>query len=292
MANSPTDTSPAGSAGAAPGPGAALVTGAARGIGLALATALAGEGWRVVLADLDGAKASAAAAALSGASGVALDVTDAGAVAAAVAAVEEREPLRLIVNNAGVAPAPGDDGAWPLAEWQRVVAVNLMGVVHGVNAAYPRMRDRGRGQILNTASLAGLVPGPGLGPYAATKHAVVGLSLALRTDAAPFGVRVSALCPGWVDTAMLDGAGPDGRPIREHLEQAGIGVPVPAAEIAAAALEGLRRNVPLIVAPRGARRAWWAQRLAPGLLEKRNVRLSARLAEATRAAQAPVGAPR
>ncbi len=266
------------------GGGAALVTGGARGIGLALATALAADGWRVVLADLDEAGAQAAAARLPAARAVRLDVTDADAVEAVVAGIEEDEPLRLVVNNAGVSPAPGDAGLWPVAEWQRVVAVNLMGVVHGVNAAYPRMRARGSGVVLNVASLAGLVPGPGLGPYGATKHAVVGLTLGLRADAAPYGVRVSALCPGWVDTAMLDSTGPDGRPVRDDLREFGIGDPVPPAEVARAALAGLRRNTPLVVVPKGARQAWWAQRLVPSYIEKRSLRVASLLAQRARAA--------
>jgi NAD(P)-dependent dehydrogenase (short-subunit alcohol dehydrogenase family) len=261
-----------------PGGSAALVTGAAQGIGLALAAALAADGWRVVLADVNGDQVSAAADRLPGARAVALDVTDAGAVAATVAAVEEVEPLLLLVNNAGVGPRGADRGLYPLAEWNRVVAVNLLGVVHGVNAAYPRMRDRGGGVILNVASLAGLVAGPGLGPYAATKHAVVGLTLGLRADAAPFGVRVSALCPSWVDTAILDGEAPDGKPVRAHLKEFGLGEPIPPAEIARIALEGLRRNRALVVAPRAARQAWWAHRLAPGLVERRSRRVAAVLA--------------
>jgi NAD(P)-dependent dehydrogenase (short-subunit alcohol dehydrogenase family) len=261
-----------------PGGGAALVTGAASGIGHAIAAALAADGWRVVLADLDEDTAAAAAAALPRARAVRLDVTDPGAVEDVVAGIELHEPLRLVVNNAGVSPAPGDGGLWTLAEWQRVVAVNLMGVVHGVNAAYPRMRARGSGVILNTASLAGLVPGPGLGPYGATKHAVVGLSLGLRADAAPYGVRVSALCPGWVDTPMLDSPGPDGRPVRDDLAEFGVGVPVPAADVARAALDGLRRNRPVIVVPGDAVRVWWAQRLVPAYVERRSARVAATIA--------------
>jgi NAD(P)-dependent dehydrogenase (short-subunit alcohol dehydrogenase family) len=261
-----------------PGGGAALVTGAAQGIGLAIATALAADGWRVVLADLDGDKAAAAASRLPGSRAVTLDVTDPDAVEAAVVTVEESEPLRLLVNNAGVGPRDADRGFYPLPEWNRVIGVNLLGVVHGVNATYPRMRERRSGVILNVASLAGLVAGPGLGPYAATKHAVVGLTLALRADAAPFGVRVSALCPSWVDTAILDGQAPDGRPVRDHLKDFGLGEPIPPAEIARVALEGLRRNRPLIVGPRAARQAWWAHRLVPGLLERRSQRVAAALA--------------
>jgi NAD(P)-dependent dehydrogenase (short-subunit alcohol dehydrogenase family) len=268
-----------------PGGGAALVTGAAQGIGLAIATALAADGWRVVLADMQGAAVRAAAAGLPGARGVTLDVTDPDAVEAAVAGVEADEPLRLLVNNAGVGPRGADRGLYPLAEWNRLVAVNLLGVVHGVNAAYPRMRDRGSGVILNVASLAGLIAGPGLGPYAATKHAVVGLTLGLRADAAPFGVRVSALCPSWVDTAILDGEAPDGTPVRSHLAEFGLGAPIPPAEIARVALEGLRRNRPLIVGPRAARQAWWAHRLVPGLLERRSRRVAVALARQYEAAR-------
>jgi NAD(P)-dependent dehydrogenase (short-subunit alcohol dehydrogenase family) len=266
-----------------PGGGAALVTGAASGIGLALATALAADGWRVVLADLDGAKAQAAAAGLPGARGVAVDVRDPDAVAAVVDGIEQDEPLRLVANNAGVSPAPGDGGFWPVEEWQRVVSVNLMGVVHGVDAAYPRMRARRSGVILNTASLAGLVPGPGLGPYGATKHAVVGLSLGLRADAAPYGVRVTALCPGWVDTPMLDSIGVQGRLVRDDLGEFGVGVPVPPADVAAAALDGLRRNLPLVVVPRQATQAWWAQRLVPRYVERRALRVAATIAARTAA---------
>jgi NAD(P)-dependent dehydrogenase (short-subunit alcohol dehydrogenase family) len=259
--------------------GSALVTGAAQGIGLALATALAGQGWRVVLSDVDVDKARAAAARLRGASAVPLDVTDPDAFEAVVAAVESDAPLQLLVNNAGVGPNDADRGSYPLAEWRRLVEINLMGVVHGVNAAYPRMRERGSGTILNVASLAGLVAGPSLGPYAATKYAVVGLSLGLRADARPYGVRVSALCPGFVDTAILDGETPDGTPLRTYIKQFGLGDPIPPAQIAQAALGGLRRDRALIVAPRMARTAWWTQRLVPALLERRYARVVAQLAD-------------
>jgi NAD(P)-dependent dehydrogenase (short-subunit alcohol dehydrogenase family) len=261
------------------GGGSALVTGAGQGIGLALSTALAEQGWRVVLSDVDGDKAGAAAARLGSARAVSLDVTDPDAFEAAVAEIESEGPLQLLVNNAGVGPQGADRGSYPLAEWRRLVEVNLMGVVHGVNAAYPRMRDRGSGTILNVASLAGLVAGPSLGPYAATKHAVVGLSLALRADARPFGVRVSALCPSFVDTAILDGDAPDGTPLRTHIKEYGLGDPIPPAQIAQAALHGLRRDRGLIVAPSVARRAWWAQRLVPALVERRYGQVAARMAD-------------
>ena len=84
--------------------------------------------------------------------------------------------------------------------------------MHGVHAAYPVMIEQGSGHIVNTASLAGLLPSPGATPYAMTKHGVVGLSLSLRAEAAEHGVRVTAVCPGVVDTPILDKGGPDDLP--------------------------------------------------------------------------------
>jgi NAD(P)-dependent dehydrogenase (short-subunit alcohol dehydrogenase family) len=162
------------------------------------------------------------------------------------------------VNNAGVGPNDADRGSYPLAEWRRLVEINLMGVVHGVNAAYPRMRDRGSGTILNVASLAGLVAGPSLGPYAATKYAVVGLSLGLRADARPSGCASAPCAPASSTRPILDGDAPDGTPtLRTYIKQFGLGDPIPPAQIAQAALGALRRDRALIVAPRMARTAWW-----------------------------------
>jgi NAD(P)-dependent dehydrogenase (short-subunit alcohol dehydrogenase family) len=180
----------------------ALVTGAGSGIGRALAQALAAEGVRVAVTDRDGAAAERVAGGLEGALGVALDVTDAQAFARAVRDLEQRwGPLDLLVNNAGVGLAGGVVDL-SLADWRPVIDVNVWGVIHGVHAVYPRMVERGRGWILNVASGAGLLPRPGMTPYAASKHAIVGLSASLREEAADRGVVVSCACPGYVGTAI------------------------------------------------------------------------------------------
>src|SRR5207248_6593438 len=119
--------------------------------------------------------------------------------------------LDLMVNNAGIGIG-GETRELLLAHWDRIIDVNLRGVVHGVHAAYPVMIEQGSGHIVNTASLAGLLPSPGATPYAMTKHAVVGLSLSLRGEAAAYGVRVTAVCPGVVETPILDKGGPDDLP--------------------------------------------------------------------------------
>ena len=186
-------------------PQVSVVTGGASGIGKAIAAELVARGSHVVIADLDLAAAQAAARELGPRAGaVELDVVDAAAVRAVVdAVVAEHGRLDVMVNNAGI-------GLGGLLEelderhWDKAIDVNLRGVVHGVTAAYAVMRRQGGGHILNTASLAGLIPAPSMLPYTTTKHAVVGLSTALRAEAAALGIRVSVLCPGFVDTPLLD----------------------------------------------------------------------------------------
>jgi NAD(P)-dependent dehydrogenase (short-subunit alcohol dehydrogenase family) len=186
-------------------PQVSIVTGGASGIGRAIATELVARGSLVVLADLDGAAAARAATELGPlASAATLDVVDAEAVTALVCeVVAAHGRLDVMVNNAGIAIGglleELDD-----RHWTRALDVNLRGVINGVTAAYEVMRAQRSGHILNTASLAGLVPAPGMLPYTTTKHAVVGLSTALRAEAASQGVRVSVLCPGFVDTPLLD----------------------------------------------------------------------------------------
>lgn len=263
-------------AGAAPAEGArrfagqvAVVTGAASGIGRALATALAAEGATVVLADVDGVGARQVAEGLGEpAESATLDVTDAAAVQALVAGVAERHGrLDLLCNNAGIG-AGGPAQQLAVEDWRRVIDVDLHSVVYGVAAAYPLMVRQGSGHIVNTASLAGLVPSPLLTPYATAKAGVVGLSLSLRVEAAAYGVGVTVVCPGPVETPLLDQSGPadPGNPadptsprspvnVRKLLTNA-LGEPYPAEAMAADILDGVAENRAVVVAPPSAEAAW------------------------------------
>ena len=251
----------------------AIVTGGGSGIGAALVRALAARGASVVAADIDEAAVRGVVAGIpaggGGVTAAVLDVCDAAAVADLVTQVAaDRDGLDLMFSNAGIAIG-GAAEELTLAHWDRVLDVNVRGVVHGVHAAYPLMLRQGRGHLVNTASLAGLVPGPGLAPYTAAKHAVVGLSLSLRAEGAGRGVRVSAVCPGFVDTPLLRHVNP-GLPQTEIGANAAalatrLGKLYQAGPLAQDILRGVARNRALIVAPRSARVAWRMARYAPGL---------------------------
>jgi len=181
----------------------AIVTGGGSGIGLALAEGLLREGvctWIVgrTAATLERARESLSA--LGHVYTAAGDVTDADFLEALVkGVVSARGRLDYLFNNAGVALA-GQVQDLSLEDWRRVLDTNLYGVVHGIAAAYPVMCQQRFGHIVNVSSLAGVVAMPGLAPYVASKHAVVGLSLALRAEAELHGVRVSVACPAGVST--------------------------------------------------------------------------------------------
>ena len=185
----------------------AFITGGANGIGLGIARAFAGAGARLALADLDAdalALAKAELSALTPTETFRLDVRDRDAYAGVADAAEAAlGPVSLLVNNAGVAgAAPATKMSYALWDWG--IGVHLMGVINGVQTFLPRMAERGGGgQIVNTASGAGLVAAGGGVLYHTAKFGVVGLTEALRVELAPLGIGCTVLCPGPVATDIV-----------------------------------------------------------------------------------------
>jgi NAD(P)-dependent dehydrogenase (short-subunit alcohol dehydrogenase family) len=229
----------------------------------------------VVVTDLNEEAARAVAEECgSGAVAHALDVRDANGVRERIeATAREHGRIDYLFNNAGIGIG-GEVQDLANAHWDRIIDINIRGVVYGVSAAYPIMVKQGSGHIVNTASLAGLGPVPLLTPYALTKHAVVGLSTSLRIEAAALGVRVSALCPAAIETPLLDSDNPVDLPkaswrpdIRGFLTQLA-GPPYPVEACAEEALRGVERNLGLIVLPARGRVLWRVGRFAPWLVER------------------------
>jgi NAD(P)-dependent dehydrogenase (short-subunit alcohol dehydrogenase family) len=184
----------------------AVVTGGGSGIGAALARACAAEGMRVVVVDLNEERATTVAAELPSGTAVAraVDVSDAASVQAlADFAFDTFGAVHLLCNNAGVSPA-GRIWDFTDEEWQWLLGVNLRGVANGIRSFVPRMIEQGEGHIVNTGSGASFVATPRLGPYCATKHAIVGLSEALRYELEGTGIGVSVLVPAGVNTNIGD----------------------------------------------------------------------------------------
>ena len=178
-----------------------LITGAASGFGALAARRFAEAGAALAISDL---RAPDALAAELGAMAGAVDVADEGQVAAHVAAVLERHGrLDVAINNAGVGHPLAALTRTPVAEFDRMMAVNARGVFLGMKHQLPPMIEAGRGAVLNLASAAGLVGAGHLAAYAASKHAVVGLTRSAADEVARHGVRVNALCPSFADTPLF-----------------------------------------------------------------------------------------
>ncbi len=183
----------------------AFITGGARGIGLGIARSLAKRGVRLALADIDEDALVRSATELERTTSVEvyrLDVRDREAFAEAARRAEQvLGPVEMLFNNAGIVPhSTAEELSYD--KWDQALAVNLTGVINGIQTFLPRMIERGSGHVVNTASAAGLVTDPNV-LYTTAKFAVVGLSESLRLNVARHGVEVSVLCPGPVDTGIV-----------------------------------------------------------------------------------------
>jgi NADP-dependent 3-hydroxy acid dehydrogenase YdfG len=252
----------------------AVVTGGASGIGAALGKALSRRGAVVVLGDRQADLAETVAAEIRADGGTAaaeeVDVRAAPSVANLVQrALTRTGRIDYFFNNAGISVG-GEAHAYTAGDWDDVLDVNLRGVTNGTHAVYPIMVRQQAGHIVNTASVAGLLPLGGQLSYATSKHAIVGLSKALRVEAKRYGVRVSVLCPGIVRTAILTGGrygrlnlpGLTEEAARRLTEQVR---PMNADVFAEKAVRAIANNEAIVVIPRWWKALWYIDRLSPTL---------------------------
>lgn len=239
------------------------ITGGAQGIGKATAIALAHRGCRVAIGDIDPAKAAATAAEIgTGCRAFELDVTDRGSFETFIAQVEEHlGPVDVMVNNAGIMVL-GPFEAESDEAMRRMIEIDLVGVILGTKLVIPGMKARGRGHIVNIASQAGKFGYPGGATYSATKHAVVGLSEAVRRELSGTGVDVSWIMPAVVDTQL--GAGTQ--------KVRGVGLIEPET-VAEAITDALVTGKPDVWIPRRTRALLTATSLVPRSLAEAMARL-------------------
>ena len=250
----------------------AFVTGGASGIGAALATKLVDEGAEVWIADRQIEPAKQLAKRLNSSGGKAypieLDVRSYPSFERAVTeAVQQSGRIDYLFNNAGIGVG-GEVDSYTLDDWNDVFDVNLRGVVHGIQAAYPIMIGQRSGHIVNTASMAGLITTVSQASYAATKHAIVALSKTLRLEAERHGVQVSVLCPGVIRTPIITGGvyGRNDAVSAANLRKLAEPLRPMAPEIfAERALRAVFRRHAIIVVPAWWKALWYLERLSPAL---------------------------
>lgn len=244
------------------------MTGAASGIGRAVSQELARRGTTVIAADLNKSGVEEAVRLMVEAGGKAesarVDVAKRDEVQSLVDDVASKYGrLDYMFNNAGIGVL-GEVRDMQPDHWQRTIDVNLWGVIHGSLAAYRVMVPRRNGHIVNTASIAGLIPAPMLTAYSVAKHGVVGLSASLRAEGADLGIKVSAVCPGLVRTGLYEtitlvNAERDSLVARIPIK------PIDPRQAARAILRGVERNREIIVFPANARAIWILTRLSRGV---------------------------
>ncbi|NHA69238.1 SDR family NAD(P)-dependent oxidoreductase [Phycicoccus flavus] len=263
------------------GPRRALVTGGASGLGLALVTLLVERGERVLAADLAERPDSVPA----GAEYLPLDVRSQQDWDAALRWVREAwGGLDLLVNNAGVATG-GRIDVESMSDWERVVGVNLLGPARGCHTVTPLFKEQRSGHLVNVASLAGLVHGPGMSSYNATKAGVVALSETLGFELGPWGIDVSVVCPAFFRTNLHESfAGKD-----SAMQEAGARLITEASasaqDVARIVLEGIDKRKPVILTDRLGKQAYYGKRFARPLYDRMMRGQAARLAR--RAGQDP-----
>jgi len=244
-----------------------VVTGAASGIGAAICEQLIQNGSVVVALDINEAGLEKLVAKGQATSSIVADVTDFNAIeAAAKQILAEHGHINIWFNNVGVAMV-GELHNVSLKQFEQILDVNLRGQLNGIYAVYPHMVDQGDGQVVNVGSIAGVLPSPFQIPYVTSKHALTGLSLALRMEAKGLGIKVNLVCPGGVDTDIWESAHIIGSPITSPTELKSLFFWRPkllsSSDAAIRILRGVKKNHPVIFTDAYTKTFWFINRLFP-----------------------------
>lgn len=235
-----------------------LITGGASGLGLALAKAFRARGDQVLVGDL---AETAPDSVPDGVDYIALDVRSQQAWDAALAHVRETwGGLDVLVNNAGVATG-GRIDVEAISDWERVLDINLLGVVRGCQTFTPLLKEQRSGHIVNTASLAGLVHGPGMSSYNAAKAGVVALSETLGFELAPWDIHVSAICPAFFKTNLHESLQGKDTAMEETALKLITRANMTAEQVAEVVLKGIDKHKRIILTDRLGHQAYWTKRL-------------------------------
>lgn len=245
----------------------AVVTGAAAGIGREICLALAGDGWKLGIVDINVEAAGETRELVEKAGGTGevfrCDVGDPEDVAAcAEHFFEAWGKVGLLVNNAGIMVAGRMEDV-SVEDWRRIVDVNLMGVVYGCRAFVPRMKGQGGGHIVNVASMAGMATMFEQAPYNTTKAAVIGLSETLRMELSPYNIRVTVACPLCLNTRLMETASIKSEFISEFYSNSFAQARMSAADIARCVLRAVEKNKFYEIPQPFAKVLWVSKRLTP-----------------------------
>ena len=252
-----------------------LVTGGASGLGAAMVEAFLKRGDKVLVMDLQPGLDKLASR--DGVELLAGNVTSDDDWAAALAWVEQTwGGLDVLVNNAGIATG-GRIDVVTMDEWHKVIDINLLGVVRGCRTFTPMMKAQGSGHIVNTASLAGLVHPPGMASYTAVKAGVVALSETLSYELHPFGIFVTALCPGFIRTPLASSLAGSDKAMDAVAARLIEKSPYTADQVAAAVLKGIDQRAMVVLPDPPARKAVRTKRFARSLYDREQRRFAERI---------------
>ena len=250
----------------------AIVTGAGSGIGRSLAMALSNRGARVVISDINTIRIEKVKTELEESGGkvsaTTLDVSDYDAVNRMIKSVAaEHGRVDYMFSNAGIAIG-GEVRDITIKEWRKTMEVNLFGVINCVDSVYPIMVKQGKGHIVNIASIEGLIPFPGHISYTASKFGIVGLSHGLRIEGTSLGVKVTVVCPGYIDTPIFQESEMVNLDREKVLKLLDLISPMSPDDCAQKILAGVRRNRGILVIPFRAKILWYLYRFVPNLIFK------------------------